>query len=151
MRTSSLAVVIVAAAALAAGCGQPVKSAGHAGGRTPAVQRCVTPKLAPSQVLQITDKDNGKSYCITSGTGVFVALHGTPARMWAHIRTSSAVLQPRPNGRLALMRGVTGGYFVATRFGTVSLMSTRMPCRPGGQHCSAESFFRVKLLVRGRA
>jgi hypothetical protein len=157
MRISSLAVTLVAAATLAAGCGQP-GSGGQAGGGThdrgfhpPARHGCVTPKLAPSQALTITNRDNGKSYCITSGMGVFIVLHGTPSRMWAPIRSSSAVLQPRPNGRLALVRGVTGAYFVATRFGTVRLTSSRVPCRPGGVRCNAQSFFRVNLLVHGRA
>jgi len=148
MRGTSLAVAtVVAASALAAGCGQPVSI----GSSVPKLQaRCVTPRLAASgRTFTITEKDNGKSFCISSGTGVFVILHGTPTRMWAHLRPSSAAVQPRPNGRLMLMRGVTGGYFVATRLGTVTLTSSRSPCRSGGMQCTEQSFFRVRLMIRG--
>ncbi|HXP21095.1 MAG TPA: hypothetical protein VN840_15745 [Streptosporangiaceae bacterium] len=117
----------------------------------------MTPKLAASGgTLTITDKDNGKSFCIVTGTGVYVFLHGTPMHMWAHLHPSSAALQPRASGRMMLMRGVTGGYFVAMRFGTATLTSARTPCHISagftpGVHCTARYFFRVSLVIRGRA
>ena len=159
MRGTSLVATVMAASALAVGCGQL-----HSGGSGPAAvpklqARCVTPKLASGGTLTITDKDNGRSFCIVTGTGVYVFLHGTPARMWAHLHPSSAALQPRASGRMMLMRGVTGGYFVAMRFGDATLTSARSPCHvsvgftpgPGAVHCTAQSFFLVTLIIRGKA
>jgi hypothetical protein len=156
MRGMSLvaAAVAIGACALAAGCGQQ-----HITGTAPATPkaeaRCVTPKLAlPGRTFTITDKDNGKSFCVVTGTGVFVFLHGSPARMWAHLRPSSAAVQPRPNGRLALMVGETGGYFVTTRSGDVVLTSSRNPCHASAgstAHCTGQSYFEVTLVIGGQA
>jgi hypothetical protein len=157
MRGTSLVATVVAigASVLAVGCGQ-LASTGSGPVSAPKAQaRCVTPKLAsPGGTLTITDKDNGKSFCIVTGTGVYVFLHGTPTHMWAHLHPSSAALQPRASGRMTLMRGVTGGYFVAMRFGDATLTSARTPCHASAgsaTHCTAQSFFRVTLVIRGKA
>jgi hypothetical protein len=117
----------------------------------------VTPRLtSPGRSFTITDKDNGKSFCVRAGTGVFVFLHGVPVRMWAQIKPTSAAVQARPSGEMALARGVTGGYFVATRTGAAFLMSVRTPCHArtdsaSASHCTAQSEFRVQLVIRGKA
>ncbi|HEX9517236.1 MAG TPA: hypothetical protein VF940_13805 [Streptosporangiaceae bacterium] len=45
------------------------------------------------------------------------------------IQSSSGVLQGRLSGMMALARAVTGAYFGAARPGTITLTSTRSPCR----------------------
>ena len=127
--------VVIAASVLAAGCGLQSSTASGPAVAAPSARpqtTCVTPKLAaPGRTFTITDKDNGKVFCLVTGTGVFVFLHGTPARMWTHIRPDSTIIQPRPSGVMMLALGVTGGYFVATRFGQATLTSTRAPCVAG--------------------
>jgi hypothetical protein len=145
---------------LVVSCGQQHAPGSGTAGVAPsgsAQARCVTPKLtSPGRSFTITDKDNGKSFCVTAGTGVFIFLHGAPVRMWAQIKPSSAAIQPRPSGKMTLARGVTGGYFVATRTGAAFLMSVRTPCHvrtalASASHCTVQSEFRVKLVIRGKA
>lgn len=136
-------------------CGQP--TAGAIGGTAARKQAsCVAPKLTmPGRTFTLTNADNGKSYCLAPGTGVFVFLHGTPVVAWAPIHPSSAAIQRRPSGEMMLARGVTGGFFVAVRTGQAELTSARPPCRagsvsasPAAAHCTASSFFSVRLVIR---
>jgi hypothetical protein len=92
---------------------------------------------------------------VTPDTGVFVFLHGTPVAAWAPIHPSSAAIQRRPSGEMALALGVTGGYFVAVRAGLADLTSARPPCRAGSAsampataHCTARTYFSVRLVIR---
>lgn len=142
---------LVLGAMVIAGCGARttavVQPAGSSG--------CVTPKLtAQSKTFTITEKDNGKTYCVIAGTSMFVFLHSGPTRMWLPIHASSAVLQPRPSGIFTLARGVTGGYYLAARLGHATLVSSRLPCHPaasaGQATCGAANLFRVTILIRGR-
>lgn len=159
--TRAFAIAGIGVSVLIAGCGQQSTSASGqpgTGSSSRAAVGCVTPKLTqPGKTFTITEKDTGKAFCIVSGTGVFVFLHGTPTHAWTHIQPSSAGLAPRASGVMMLARGVTGGYFVATRLGTVTLTSTRTPClvaeksvSPGGLHCTPGTLFRVTFLVRGK-
>jgi hypothetical protein len=157
MRGTSLAATVMAigASVLAVGCGQQ-HTPGSGAGSVPKFQvRCVTPKLAtPGRTFTITNKDNGKAFCVPTGTGVFVFLHGTPARMWTHLHPSSAAIVPRASGKMALMVGETGGYYVAMKLGSAVLTSSRTPCHAlsgSGPGCVPGSFFRVTLVIRGRA
>src|SRR5260370_42103770 len=109
---AATAVAIGLSAVLAAGCGQQ-KAAGSGGTGPKVAARCVKHQGAG---FTVTDRDNGKSFCSVTGTGVFVVLHGSPANMWGHIRTTSAALQPRPNGRLALEVGATRGSDLCTPY-----------------------------------
>ncbi|HVB44583.1 MAG TPA: hypothetical protein VNF47_18045 [Streptosporangiaceae bacterium] len=162
------AALALAASVVTAGCGIPQDSASRsasagANGRAAAHANCVTPKLsapvrdftAPN--FTITNKDNGKSFCVQAGTGIFVFLHGTPAVQWTRIQPSSSVLAPKASGVMMLMRGVTGGFFVTAKLGTATLTSTKPPCqassgsaRPGMSHCTVQTVFRVTVLVLGR-
>lgn len=161
MRGTSLVATILAigATALAVGCGQQSAPGSSAVSAPKAQARCVTPKLASQGgAFTVTDKDNGKSFCVPAGTGVFVFLHGAQDRRWAPIEPSSAAVQPRPNGEMSLAVGVTGGYFVATRAGAAFLTSARSPCHarltsvsPSMTRCTAQSFFRVTLVIRAKA
>jgi hypothetical protein len=155
--------MIIGASGLAAGCASSVgpgaaKTAGssspsqaapsQAGPSGTALTKCVTPKLiAPGRTFTISLADNGKSFCVTAGTGAFVFLHGTAAHLWTVIHPSSAALQRRPSGVMALTVGTTGGYFVATQPGVATLTSTRMPC----QKTCIGQVFRVTLVISGRA
>jgi hypothetical protein len=123
----------------------------------PVVRRagCVTPKLTkPGKNFTITEKDNGKTYCVIAGTSMFVFLHGNPSRMWSTIHPSSALLTPRPSGVFSLARGVTGAYYLAAGLGNVTLTSSRLPCHPAAAAssttCGPANLFRVKVMIRGR-
>jgi hypothetical protein len=157
MRVRAFGITAVTVGTLViAGCG--VKTTPGAAGdptRTPIPTECVTPKLTqPGKTFTITEKDNGKTYCIVAGTSMFVFLHGTPSRMWLPINLSSAVLTPRPSGIFTLARGVRGAYYLAARIGTVTLTSSRLPCRSaaaaGSTACAPANLFRVTILIRGR-
>jgi len=107
-------------------------------------------------VLDITEKDAGKAFCVVAGVRILVFLHGTPANMWTRPRASSSVLRIQPTGIFTLVRGVTGGSFVAARLGTASITAAR--CRPtireampNGSICTHAGRFRVKVIVLGRA
>jgi hypothetical protein len=163
MRRTSLvaSVIAIGLSVLAGGCGQQqLTGAGGTGQASKAQARCVTPKAAaPAHGLTVTERDNGKSFCVVTGTGIFVVLRGSPADLWRAIKPSSAALQPRPNGRLSLVVGATGGYFVASRLGKVTLTSARGPChfRMGSAmpastvRCGPRAFFRVTVVIRGKA
>jgi hypothetical protein len=135
MKLSMVIGPLVAASVLAAGCGaQP------AGKRPAAVVTCLTPRPAgPGRSFTIDGRDNGRSFCVRAGTGIFVFLHGKPARMWSPILSSSASVQRRPSGVMSLALGVTGGYFVASGKGRATLSSHR-----------GHAFFHVLVLIRGR-
>ncbi len=135
-----LAAVIIGAAAVLSGCGQQHPGTSAAGAASspsaasPAGQvaaACGGGSAMQGHALTITSVDNGKSFCVTRGTGVAVYLKGTPARKWARIQASSAVLKPSANGELMLALGVTGASFVAARPGTAIITSSRPACGPG--------------------
>jgi len=145
----------------------PTGSAPSAAASPALARKCVTPRLNeprrtftitnPGGTFTITNKDNGDQFCVLAGTGIYVFLHGTPAHMWTRIQPDSPVIQPRASGVMTLMRGVTGGYFVAARLGVATLSSTIAPCHvapvkaaPGAPGCSTATIFRVTVLVRGR-
>lgn len=149
MRKIAIPTALLAAGALAitaalAGCGDqrpapaadqlpasPAPGSPAPGSPATGTAGCLTPKPAgPFRAVTITERDNGKSFCVQAGTDIFVLLHGTPARLWGPIRLSSPVLQRRVSGVLALMRGETGGFFTAARLGSATVTSTLAPC-PG--------------------
>jgi hypothetical protein len=174
------AVAAIGASVMTAGCGtQQTPGTGQAGSGSPdpassgpaapaaspsataapaVAGKCVTPKLnQPARTFTITNADSGKSFCVLAGTGIYVFLRGTPAHMWMRIQPSSAVIEPRASGVMTLIRGVTGGFFAATRLGVATLSSTIAPCHaapgkaaPGVRGCSTATIFRVTVLVRGR-
>lgn len=92
--------------------------------------KCVHPARRGSEqaTLTLTLSDNKKVLCVLPGVGIFVALHGTPHELWAAVTSSSAALQPRPDGALSLPIGETGAFFKAVAPGTAKLTSTLRPC-----------------------
>ena len=83
------------------------------------------------------------------GTGIAVFLHGTRLHRWQPIRTTSAALVHVPSGVLALMIGVTGGFFRAALAGTADLISNRDPCLGYRAMCTRDAVFRVTVVVSG--
>jgi hypothetical protein len=151
-KTLAATALTIGAVVLAAGCGSGAAPGAASGGTDRARTthaKCVTVKLTGQDPrFTVGVADNGKSFCITDGTGVFVFLHGTAAHKWATIQPSSAALQRRPSGVMMLTLGTTGGYFVAVRPGVASLTSSRRPCQ--ATTCTAQ-VFRVTLVISGRA
>jgi len=111
--------------------------------------QCVTPKLS-GNAFEIGDKDNGKTFCVAVGTGIYVFLHSghSQAHLWQRIQPSSGVLEGRVSGVMTLARGVTGAYFGAARPGTVTLTSTRSPGPAAGSPSATELHFKVTVVVR---
>jgi hypothetical protein len=119
--------------------------------QAPGVTRvqCVTPQLS-GNAFEIGDADNGKTFCVARGTGIYVFLHSglTQAHLWQSIRPSSGVLEGRVSGMMTLPRGVTGAYFGAARPGMATLTSTKAPCPAAGSPCTAQLHFKVTVVVR---
>jgi hypothetical protein len=165
---SLLAAAVIGVSALATACGQ--QAAPAAGGSSsspapptapPAAAACgsATPTAPPHRTLTLNTGDNGRSFCIRPGIGVLVYLTGTQAVKWAALKSSSAAMAPAPNGHLALMVGVTGGYFVAVHPGVAAITSTRSPCGPQAtptgpttsnqRKCGITQTFKVTVRVAG--
>ncbi len=105
-------------------------------------------KPAPSgSTLTLGSRDNGSTFCLRMGQQVLVYLHGSPAHMWAPVRSDSSALRPSPNGSFTLMRGVTGAAFVATRPSTVHLTSARPACIGKPVRCDAMIAFHVTIVI----
>lgn len=142
MAAAGIAALLIATA----GCGQ--QHAPQGAGRSPAPVNCVRPTLAGrAKVFSITQQDNGKTYCVTVGTGILVFLRGTLTRKWAPIHPGSGAIAPRPSGMMSLAIGVTGGFFRALHPGEATLTSVRSPCHAAGTGCPPGSSFKVTVLV----
>lgn len=159
MKGTRLVAALAAGAAVLAGCGQqhtPRSGAVAPVHRSSAdVARCHLPKLPPGRVLDITEKDNGKAFCVVRGVHILVFLHGTLAHSWTRPRATSPVLQAEASGIFTLMRGVTGGSFVAARPGSATISSARCAsnlrmAEPNGSVCSPDLRFRVTVVVLGQ-
>src|SRR5262245_63332542 len=137
---SLLAAAVIGASTLAAACGQQQAGSAATGPSgspapstaPPAAAACgsATPIAPPHRTLTLGAGDNGRSFCIRPGIWVLVYLKGTPKLKWDALKSSSAAMVPTANGHLALMVGVTGGYFVAAHPGVAAITSTRSPCGP---------------------
>jgi len=134
-------------AVLALGVPGATVACGQAPGVTAAP--CVTPKLN-DHAFSIGDKDNGKTFCVAKGTGIYVFLHSghNQAHLWQSIHPSSGVLEAKASGVMTLARGVTGAYFGAARPGTATLTSARTPCQAAGSPCATRLHFKVTVVVR---
>ncbi|MHB1593158.1 MAG: hypothetical protein ACYCO9_22280 [Streptosporangiaceae bacterium] len=161
--TRFMAVAGIGAALLVAGCGRPGTSSGGSAAASsssrPAV-RCITPQLSasglpgPARTFTLSERDSGKTYCVTAGTEFYVFLHGTAAQPWGAITPSTGAVQHRASGVMTLALGVTGGFFQATRLGTVTLTSYRKPCSGpagGASQCGPKNVFKVTFVVHGKA
>jgi type V secretory pathway adhesin AidA len=136
-----------------------------AGGVTPTAAGSATPTAAgsanptaavtcakpapPGSTLTLGSRDNGSTYCLRVGQQVIVYLQGSPADMWAPIRSDSSALRPAPNGSLMLMRGVTGAAFTAVRPGIAHISSARPVCIARPVRCDALIAFHVTVVIAG--
>jgi hypothetical protein len=132
------------------GCG--LQTGGTTGGHEPSPTRSTTPtapvkrplscvllRTKPGETtVSLTNLDNHGSFCVRHGTGIFVFLRQSTPVLWAPIQSSSAVLERRPSGVLALTRGETGGFFEAAKVGQATLRSYEPRC-PNGPHPSRAS------------
>jgi hypothetical protein len=164
-----LAAAVIGVSALTAACGQQ-QTGSAAGGSSgspappsgpPAAAACgsATPTAPAHRTLTLGAGDNGRSFCIRPGTGVLVYLRGTPTHKWDPLKSSSAAMVPTANGHLALVLGVTGGYFVASHPGVAAITSTRNPCGPvatptgpttsNPRKCGITQTFKVTVRVAG--
>lgn len=160
---SSLAVL--AALIPLAGCGQTATTgASTAATSTPSASSVpastVPPSTAPSSTapgstpspsapagtagcasvrLTITDADNNKTLCVTTGTIISVFLHGTSSNKWTPIHSDSIAVMARFDPSMTLQVGVTGASFEAHSPGTSTITSAR-----NADH------FRVTLHIRYR-
>jgi hypothetical protein len=153
MRNAMLPVAaVIGLSCLAAGCAaQPGAAAGgtRAAAETQAgVVACPRGVRSPVRALTISSSAAGKTLCASIGEHVWVWLRGTPTARWAPIRADSGALAPAPDGRLALMAGVTAAAFTAAHPGTVHLTSARRGCATGGTAgCATMTVFRVTLVI----
>lgn len=172
MRTIPLcaATAIISALALAGCASHPAAPAPTASGpssasasaSTPATASHSCPAAKPQAIrtLTVAVTDNGKTFCVATGTVVEVFLRGTPSSVWQPIYSGSPVLAPRPDPRMALQIDVTRAAFEAVRPGTAVIASVRYPCRlPPSRvaiasgaalrvNCAAAALFRVTLVAR---
>jgi hypothetical protein len=124
-----------------------------------------TPSPLTAGPLSLSEKDNGKTFCVTTGTVVVILLRGTLSDKWQPPRSSSGSLGPMVDPRMMLQVGVTGAAFRAIRPGASTVTSVRYPCQlpaPAGSaaavssaspavHCdSSRMVFRVALVVTAR-
>jgi hypothetical protein len=140
------------AAAIRSLAGSPSPAAGSA---------CGVARSTADRALTITGADNGKTFCVYTGTVISVFLRGTPSSKWMPVRATSAVLTPRTDPRMMLQDGVTGAAFAAARPGLATITSARYRCPVDGPaatsaaaalatHCGTKTTFRVTLVTRAR-
>jgi hypothetical protein len=77
--------------------------------------------------LTITNADNNKTLCVTTGTIITVFLHGTLSDKWASIRSDSIAVTSRVDPAMTLQASVTGAAFDAASPGTATISSARPP------------------------
>jgi hypothetical protein len=124
----SPAVLIAATALVLSGsaCG---KSATTATPHAP----CVAPPegIGPDAAGTLQNDDRGRSVCLAAGREltVFLKAPTVDGARWSPIEVSDpTVLAPGNSGIMTLVRGVTGGIFVARGVGTARLASQLPAC-----------------------
>jgi hypothetical protein len=144
---SAIPTVAGSATPTAAGSANPTVS----GSANPtAAVTCAKPP-PPGGTLTLGSRDNRSTFCLRVGQQVIVYLQGSPAHMWAPIRSDSSALRPAPNGSLMLMRGVTGAAFTAVRPGIAHISSARPVCIGRSVRCDALIAFDVTVVIAGHA
>jgi hypothetical protein len=102
--------------------------------------------------LHLTAADNGRQLRVCRGAKIDVTLKAPfDAPMWSAVSVSGgAVPVDRHHPHVFLPRGVTAGWFVATRRGSAELTSSRATCapNPGGPTCHSMQGWKVDISVR---
>jgi hypothetical protein len=148
--TFASSLVVLAALIPLAGCGHtattgastaatstPSASAGSAS--TPSPSASPGTAGCASVRLTITNADNNKTLCVTTGTIISVFLHGTASNKWTPIHSDSIAVMARFDPSMTLQVGVTGASFDAASPGTSTITSARNA-----------GHFRVTLDIRYR-
>jgi hypothetical protein len=148
VRSSGVAICLLAVAAAGCGTVTPSSSAGgtqttaapvHPTASATAARQSPAPGVSnastgvPSSCQHpagdvLTLASNGKTYCIKVGEKFDVYLRGTVASRWLVPLASSDAIKPAPNGALSLVAGLTGASFAGARPGQVFITSLRPPC-----------------------
>jgi hypothetical protein len=76
------------------------------------------------QTITLSERDNGRRFCVVQGTQLEIFLKGTAAAPWSHPMSDPAVLRPVPHG-MALVVGMSAGFFVADRLGHAHVTASR--------------------------
>ena len=118
--------VVLAALVPLAGCGHTATTgAATAATSTPSSGTSHGTASCASVRLTITNADNNKTLCVTTGTVITVFLRGTLSDKWTPIHSASAVLTPHVDPAMTLQAGVTGAAFKASSPGTSTITSAR--------------------------
>jgi len=138
-RTGLIATVFAAAALLGA-CGTPGSQPGPA---QPGQGGC------RSGPVQVTDADNGKTLCVTTGSAVTLMLRAPDATThWSTVRSDSDGLEALKASGGVGPADVTSAAFTAKHPGTAHLSSSRPACGGDGHvKCHAVLGFTVTVTV----
>ncbi|TDQ05724.1 hypothetical protein EV186_1011702 [Labedaea rhizosphaerae] len=136
-----------AVAALLGACGtgpQPAQQSGQQPG-----QGQPTPGGCRSGPVRVTDADNGKTLCVTTGSAVTLVLRAPDATTrWSAVRSDSDGLEPLAVSGAVDPAGVTSAAFTAEHHGTAHLSSSRPACGGDGHvKCHAVLGFTVTVTV----
>jgi hypothetical protein len=174
-KISGYAAAAVIGVAVTAGCAQSASTSAAAGAAPTAtmsstatspsgtaVSCTASPRTAG--ILSLSEQDNGKTFCVSTGTVVVVLLRGTLSDKWQLPRASSGYMRGTVDPRLMLQAGVTGAAFRAIRPGAGTVSSVRYPCQlpepagsaaadisatPAVRCAGSRMVFRVALVVTG--
>jgi predicted secreted protein len=142
MRTrTGLTATTLAAAALLGACGtagsQPGQDQPGAGG-------------CRSGPVQVTEADNGKTLCVTTGSAVTLMLRAPAKGMrWSAARSDSDVLVPLGSSGGVGPADVTSAAYTAGHPGTARISASRPACDGNGQvSCHAVLGFQVTVTVK---
>jgi hypothetical protein len=127
---AGLAVCLVAAVTV--GCGSVQAPSAHPARHSAAAAGTRGSAGSPGchgGASDITQADNGKTFCVRVGDTVAVLLHSGDSHLWLPPLASGSALKPVPSGEASLVRGVTGAWFSAVRPGQVFVTSVRPPCK----------------------
>jgi hypothetical protein len=115
---------------------------------------CLSPTgRGPGYNASITNKQDGRTVCITVGEKllVFLTAPSRHAAGWGAVHVSKPGILKIAPLTLMLPRGVTAVNFLAVHTGVVELMSQRPACTPAtpiAATCDAIMLWRVTVVVR---
>ncbi|MEU9289694.1 hypothetical protein AB0D57_34850 [Streptomyces sp. NPDC048275] len=133
---------LVALTLLVAGCGDEAGS----GTVSPSPTKTDASCTAPPAELGATD--TGRTFCLTTGGVVRLALDGTADRPWEPVRVSGGGLEATNSG-IVIQPGDAVAAFEAVSAGTAQLSSSRPLCatEPGRVSCKGLQEWTVTVVV----
>jgi len=98
--------------------------------------------------VQVTEAENGKTLCVTSGSSVVVLLRAPDAgSRWATVESDSDALVALKASGAVGPADATSMAFTAEHAGTVHLSSSRPSCPGGTGHVSCHSVVGYTVTV----